>query len=160
MQMIVGLLPVVVGGLIGAGSVYFGSYITHRLEQKSMKKDFKRMKLELLVTRAHQTMQWLDDYKDELLLGGNKAKGEEFYNEFQMLSALYFPELSNECVIFELKILEFKQWALDGKKILLKGEPISAEFTAQFTPVYARLSNALTVLRKKAASIIQDDEQA
>jgi len=153
---LVGLIPVIIGGLLTAAGGFIGAYVSHNLGRTSARENLKREKLEALVQLALQTMHWLDLYKNEHLFSGDKLTNPSPIYELEMISDLYFPELDIQKSRVSSTCINYSQWVLKGAKEKSQTNSISQELIDEYKPIFEELKHSVSALLKKASEIMNE----
>ena len=153
-DVLMGLLPVVVGGLLTAGGGFVGAYVSHRLSYRSSQNNLKREKLETLIQLAYQAMHWLDAFKNEYLFDGEKINAQSPISEMEMIADLYFPELRQEKGRVSLAAIEYSKWVLKGAQLKLQNGDFNQDYLNEYSGIYEELSNSVSALSERASEIM------
>lgn len=154
-QVLVGLIPVIVGGFLAVIGTFSGSVLTYYLNRKEKRGELKREKLEQLMIASNRTAQWLDDYKSSKFLMEKKDLGINPIEEVKYLSALYFRELHDE--VLSLTAASATYFSLITKCHVeqLKTGNIPSLFLENLPAIYAQLIEANSNLLKKASTLAE-----
>jgi hypothetical protein len=95
-QTLVGLLPVVTGGILAALGGAFGALITHRLAASREIQMAERATLERIATLAFEYSAWLERRLSANLFQRIDFREKSPLDELKMLVSLYFPSLRPE----------------------------------------------------------------
>ena len=153
---IVSVLSVIIGGLLTAVGGFIGAYVAHKLGRTSAQETLRREKLEALVKLAHQTMHWLDSYKNEYILDGEKLTIPCPIGELEMISDLYFPELNVQKFRVSLACVAYQKWVITGVQEKSQTGKISQEFKAEYSQIYKELLESVSALSKEAGEIMKE----
>lgn len=154
-QVLVGLIPVIVGGFLAVIGTFSGSVLTYYLNRKEKRGELKREKLEQLMIASNRTAQWLDDYKNSKFLKEKSDLGINPIEEVKYLSALYFRELHDE--VLSLTAASATYFSLITKCHVeqLRTGSIPNMFLENYQTVYVQLMDANSNLLKKASKLVE-----
>jgi len=153
-SVLIGLLPVLLGGLLTILGGFAGSLITYMLSRKSSKEDFRVKMIEKATLLSFQIGHWLDENKDIRLFRLKKDIGPSPVSELEMVTKLYLPELDSERLNIAKAENDYNKWIIKGQSEYLETNSLSDEFLKEFDAIYTQLSDAVTAFVEKASTLI------
>ena len=109
-QTLVGLLPVVIGGVLAALGGVVGAVITHQLSASRELRSSERARLERIASLAFEYSAWLERRTSALLFQNVDFREQSPVDELRMLVNLYFPSLRADTVAVLQAGLECQKW--------------------------------------------------
>jgi hypothetical protein len=113
-QVLITLLPVIVGGMIAITGGVLGSILSHILKTSSDRRDRRRAKLEEIVTLTFETEQWLERQRDYFWRGKQEVNGLSPLDKCKSMTNLYFPALRDPMSNFWMSAVTINKWILTG----------------------------------------------
>jgi hypothetical protein len=138
----------VVGGLLGTG-------YAHNLSKQESVKQEKKIKLEALVTEAHEIDVWVKKQENYYLFNGDEPLELSPIAKIEAIETLYFPELAAQVKELSEKGAEYRFWLIQGSKLKAEsGEKIApAQYVAQIGTYYKPLLDAKRAVVEKAKEL-------
>ena len=109
-QTLVGLLPILIGGLLAALGGILGAFIHHRLNISREIRANERAKLERVATLAFDYSAWVDRRLSAMLFQRIDFREHSPTDELRMLVNLYFPSLLPEMAAVLQAGLDCQKW--------------------------------------------------
>jgi hypothetical protein len=151
---LVGLLPVLVGGLIATSGAFIGAHLTNQLNQRSADKKLKREKLEQIVKSAQGAAHWLDELKNSTLFNSSTPEGISPLTDVECLAKLYFPELNKVVIGLSLAYSDLNCFIIETKKYQLANNgAFPKDFLGKYKSIYPKLSSELNELIEECGNI-------
>jgi hypothetical protein len=126
-------------------------------------KTLRRLKLEELLEAAHSAQHWLDKESDIRLYGNKTDVGPSPLERITRISALYFPELSEETAAFKrawrnqrMLILDLQSQFLSVGNDMDKRVELHKAWLPGFKAGYGALLDATGAIELKAPSILKE----
>lgn len=154
-DVLVGLTPVFVGGLIAITGTFSGALLTYYLNKKEKQRVLKREKLEQLLLASNRVEKWLDDYRDSKFLKEKNELGINPIEEVKYLSALYFRELHNEVVKLSLASSKYFSLIAECHVEQLKTGNVPQKFLENYKSINAHLLEANSSLLNEASKLAE-----
>lgn len=121
----------------------------------------RRGKLEELLNAVHEVEAWMEADRDRRMFGAARELSDYPMPRVEVLSGLYFPELSSETHVFGQlhraamqTVLEFHNKLIDAGQSLPAQKAVLAAFAAESRPQYQQRLQAISSLEKKAREIM------
>lgn len=109
-QTLVGLLPVVIGGVLAALGGVLGALIGHRLSLSRELRTKEREKLEQIATVAFEFSAWHERRISALLFQNTDFREQSLTDKLRMLVNLYYPALRPEMTAVLEAGLKCQSW--------------------------------------------------
>jgi uncharacterized protein YggL (DUF469 family) len=113
-QVLLTLMPVIVGGVIAIVSGVLGTIFSHLLKTSTDRRERRRAKLEEIVTLTFEVEQWFEKQKDYFWWAKQSAVGISPLDKCRPMIDLYFPELQEPMSKFWTSAVNMNQWIVAG----------------------------------------------
>jgi hypothetical protein len=146
------LVPVMVGGAIGAVSGWLGPWLLEGRKEAAEKKRKRAEKFEELVATAYEHQHWLNRASDILVFGNSGEIGLSPLTKIEAISATYFPQFKLKIEALDTTARAYELWTLDAGRRRLAGEVegLTAGGTDVYRPYLVSLNSLLVDLREYA----------
>lgn len=150
LEQLVELIPIFAGAVIALA----GGALKYWIDRSERRKQIRREKLERLLQLAYDLKPWTGKVDDRYTFGTISDHLLSPIEEMEVLSNLYFPDLTSDIDAVILAAHEYKRVALDiGSERLAAGGSVPKDASDRAKQPYQALVNAVQRLSTKARQI-------
>ncbi len=156
-QVMLTLMPVIVGGVIAIAGGILGSVFSHLLKTSSDRRERRRMKLEEIVTLTFEVEQWIERQRDYFwwdkqppVIGGSPL------DKCRPMISLYFPELREPMLTFWISAVNLNQWIVAGGQERSNTGAVSQAHRDNYPQVYEPFHRSHMAFIDRAAEVMRE----
>lgn len=155
-QVMLTLMPVIVGGVIAIAGGVLGSVLSHLLKTSSDRRERRRTKLEEIVTLTFEVEQWIERQRDYFWWGKQPVIGVSPLDKCRPMISLYFPELQEPMSAFWTSAVNLNQWIVAGGQERSNAGAVSQAHIDSYPQVYEPFHRSHMTFIDRAAEAMRE----
>ncbi|WP_143613202.1 hypothetical protein [Thiohalospira halophila] len=156
MQLLLMLLPFVVGAIIALAGVMVGALFYHRLQARRERQRYLRAQVSDLVAQAYEVEYWLRQLRSARLLNGPPLEAPNPMKHVRTIAQLHVPELRPEVRKLARAVDEFEEWVNEGVTEKRNTRQVSDETLGRYAEVHRGVLDAITEIANRGQDLIRE----
>lgn len=150
--MLATLVPVIVGGVIGFATGWFGPWLLEGRKEKAERKNRRADKFEELIAALYEHKHWLDIMERIWVYGFEEVRTMSPFAKVHAIARIYFTEFEAQIAALESASVAYEKWMYRAADSRVKGKPTIEGMSEAYGAYYDKfwsLQSELSEFSKK-----------